>query len=277
MSIDQPASRVRPVLFSVCAIFTEIGGYAHAADPWADSVQYFSQGSGANPLYAQPATALGEPTRFTGAGVFPSAVTPFNPPFLESEIVSIGQGGSLIVQFDEPVLNDPLNPFGIDLLIFGNAFFEDQAYPSGKAGSLFGAGGTVEVSIDGFDWKIVPGVQPDGLYPTIGYADLTDPYATNPGATLTDFTRPVDPSFNPAGLTYSEILAGYEGSGGGAGIDLAAVNLASISYVRISNVATAGTVEIDAFADVTAVPAPGVSVGVLLGIATLARRRRVTC
>lgn len=274
MSFSYSASRVPSRLLSACVAFTVMGELAHAGNPWADSVQYFSQGSGANPLYAQPATALGEPTRFTGAGVFPSAVTPFNPPFLDSEIVSIGQGGSLIVQFDEPVLNDPLNPFGIDLLIFGNAFFEDQAYPNGKAGSLFGAGGTVEVSIDGFDWKLLPGIQPDGLYPTIGYADVTDPYATSPGAALTDFTRPVDPSFNPAGLTYSQILAGYAGSGGGAGIDLSAVNLASISFVRISNLATSGTVEIDAFADVTAVPTPGVSVGLLLGLSTLARRRR---
>jgi hypothetical protein len=254
-----------------------VSGTAHAADPWADTVVSYTQGSGANPTYAQPATALGEPTRFTGAGVFPSAVTPFNPAFLSTEIVSLGQGGSLVVAFDEPVFNDAQNPFGIDLLVFGNSFFEDTSFPAGKAGSLFGGAGTIEVSTDGSNWLLIPTVSPDGLFPTIGFNDLTDPYATSPGSVLSDFTKPVDPSFNPTGLNYTQILAGYKGSGGGAGIDISVVNLDSISFVRITKpVGSAGTIEIDALADVTAIPAPSVLAVVgLLALRGTRQRRQV--
>jgi hypothetical protein len=74
---------------------------------------------------------------------------------------------------------------------------------------------------------------------------------------LSDFTSPVDPAFNPIGKTYADIMAGYHGSGGGLGVDIAAAGLSSISYVRITNPANAaGVPEIDAFADVAAVPEP---------------------
>ena len=42
--------------------------------------------------------ALGEPERSTGDGLFPSVVSPFSPPFLRTELVSIGEGGQLTLQ-----------------------------------------------------------------------------------------------------------------------------------------------------------------------------------
>ncbi len=224
--------------------------------------------------YNVPASALGEPTRYTGVGVFPGAVTPFNPPFLGSEIVSIGEGGSLTLKFNEPVANDAANPFGVDLLIFGNAGYIDTNFPTGTAGGLFGAGnGTVEVSADGTHWTLAPGAHADNAFPALGYLDLADPYAPSPGSVLSDFTRPVDPAFNPLGLAFPQIVAGYAGSGGGTGVDIGSLGLSSISYVRITNPAGSGTtVEIDAMADV--VPAPGAASVLALGALTWARRRR---
>ena len=73
--------------------------------------------------FIDPTTALGEPTRFTSEPqLFGGAVTPFQSPFRANEVVSIGEGGRLVLEFDEPVVDDPANPFGIDLLIFGNSF-----------------------------------------------------------------------------------------------------------------------------------------------------------
>ena len=41
----------------------------------------------------------------------------------ENKSVSLGAfGGYIVLGFDKPCLNDPLNPFGIDFTIFGNAF-----------------------------------------------------------------------------------------------------------------------------------------------------------
>jgi hypothetical protein len=243
---------------------------AIAADPWAAHVVSYVEGAGVGAGFNNPASALGEPTRFTGVGVFPGAVTPFNPAYMAGEIVSIGAGGSLTLRFDAPVADDPANPFGIDLLIFGNAGYIDTNFPTGTAGPLFSAGGgLVEVSADGLAWQPVVGAVADGAFPTLGYSDLTDPFALNPGTILSDFTKPVDPAFNPTGLAFGAIVAGYSGSGGGSGIDLSTTGLASILYVRISNTGT-GTVEIDAVSDV--IPSP--SSVALLGIAGLFAARR---
>lgn len=246
---------------------------AMAVDPWAAHVVSYVEGTGVGAGYNNPSSALGGPTRFTGVGVFPGAVTPFNPAYLGSEIVSIGAGGSLTLRFDAPVADDPANPFGIDLLIFGNAGYIDTNFPTGTAGPLFSAGGgLVEVSADGLAWEPVVGGIADGAFPTLGYSDLTDPFAVNPGNILSDFTRPVDPAFDPTGLAFGAIVAGYAGSGGGSGIDLSSTGLASILFVRISNTGT-GTVEVDAVSDV--VPAPsGVALLGMAGLIAVRRRRR---
>jgi hypothetical protein len=254
-----------------------VGGLCVAAlagDPWADQVISYVEGGGVSPGYNMPGSALGEPTRFTGVGAFPGAVTPFNPAYLSSEVVSIGFGGSLTLRFEQPINNDPLNPYGIDLLVFGNAGYIDASFPNGVAGSLFGAGfGGVQVSQDGQTWFAAP-VTVDQAFPTLGYSDLTDPYALTPGSVLSDFTRPVDPAFVPTGLAFSQILAGYDGSGGGTGIDLELVGLLSISFVRITNnLGATATVEIDAVAAVTPVPSPALAV-LGVGLAGLAARRR---
>ncbi len=248
---------------------------AVASDPWADHVVSYVQGGGIAPGFNVPASALGSPTRYTGVGAFPGAVTPFNPPYLGGEIVSIGAGGALVLSFDEPVMNEPGNPYGIDLLVFGNAGYIDTSYPTGTAGAgMFSVGnGVVELSADGVSW-FSAGAVADSGFPTLGYSDLTDPYALSAGSMLSDFTRPVNPALGVAGLTFAQIVAGYAGSGGGTGIDIGAVGLSSVSFVRISNPAgSLVTVDIDGVSDVSAVPGPG-PLCVLAAGGLIARRRR---
>ncbi|MBT8486259.1 MAG: hypothetical protein HKO59_17445 [Phycisphaerales bacterium] len=228
---------------------------AGGGDPWADAVIVYTAGEGANPSYLDADTTVGPPERMTGEGVFPGVVSPFNPPFGVDEIVSIGRGGTLVVRFDEPVTDDASNPFGVDLLIFSNAAFIDAAYPSGIVSGVFSAnGGVVELSPDGVDWWLVPGVPADGLFPTLGYLDA-GPYDAEPGRVTSDFTRPVDPTLTAAdldGLDHTQVVEHYAGSGGGAGIDLAAVGLATVQFVRITNPTDAESdIQIDALADVS--------------------------
>jgi hypothetical protein len=255
---------------------------ASADSPFASSVISYSQGLGAG-SYNQPASALGAPTRITGEALgFPGATSPFNPAFEEDELVTIGRGGHLTIAFDHDVTNDALNPYGIDLLIFGNSFFADAAFPSGVAGLFAGEGGTIEVSRNGNEWITVTGSGPGGSgqgadsgYPTLAFTDLLDPYSAIAGLAETDFTKPVDPLFNPAGLTFAEIVAGYNGSGGGLGIDIGAFGLDAIRFVRITSDANSTlTPEIDAFADVTAVPSPGAMALLLVSGCFMSRPRR---
>lgn len=245
---------------------------------FAGNVVSYNPGSTPAPGYTNPLSALGSPQRMTGAEFnFPGAVTPFNPPFGTDEIVSIGAGGHLTLEFARPIIDNPLNPFGVDFLIFGNAGYIDAAFPSGIVrpdGLMFGLGAAslVQVSNDLVDWRTVGGGA-DGPFPTLGYLDLADPYAIDPGQVLSDFTRPVDPAFDPRGRTFAELVAGYNGSGGGTGFDLAGTGLTSARYVRILNVATAGSVEIDAISIVTPIPAPA-SLLLLAGSLLMGVRRR---
>jgi hypothetical protein len=248
-------------------------------DPFADVVINYTPGSNPAPGYTNPNAALGEPARMTGLITPTAVVSPFNPAFGSGQIVSIGAGGSLTLGFNSPIFNHPGNPFGIDLIVFGNTGFIDSAHPDGVCAGIFGNdGGLIEVSANGVTWHAVPGVDADGLFPTLGYLD-SGPYATTPGSFLSDFTRPVDPALRLAdflGLGHAQIVGLYEGSGGGTGIDIGALGLSQISFVRITvPPASPFNVEIDAVSAVAPSASPadfngdgvvnGLDLGILLG------------
>ena len=173
-------------LGAVCAALLVAAAPAHAGDdPFADFVISYNQGANPAPGYTDSSTVLCSPQRFTGEGVIPSVVSPFSPPYGIDEIVSIGAGGELVVRFTTPVTDDPGNPWGIDLLIFGNTGFLDDDYPNGRVGGVLGNdGGVVEVGVvedDEIVWYPVSGVLADGLFPTLGYLDA-GPYDEEPGS-----------------------------------------------------------------------------------------------
>ncbi len=86
---------------------------------YADSVVAYTAGSGVTPSYTDPTRSLGPPTTFIGY----QNADPFNPPYLDTDLVSVGAGGSLTVQFSAPILNIPAHPYGLDFIIFGNSGF----------------------------------------------------------------------------------------------------------------------------------------------------------
>ncbi len=232
---------------------------ARATD-YAHAVVSYAAGSNASPGYTNPSVALGPPERFTGEGISPAAITPFHPAFGSNEIVSIGAGGHLTLAFSPPIPNRAENPFGIDLIIFGNSFFTDAAYPSGTVGGIVSDGGTIELSPDGINWVALVGVAADGPFPTMGFTDI-GPYSAIPGLVPTDHRKPVNPAWSPASLvgkSYAEIVSIYDGSAGGTGIDIASVGLSAVVALRIS--VPAGlhpNVEIDAISVVPAAEVPG--------------------
>lgn len=226
---------------------------ARADSPFASAVVSYTPGTGAVAGFTNPAVALGSPERFTGEGLFPQAVTPFQPAYRPNEVVSIGVGGQLTLAFDHDVLDDPRNPFGIDLIVFGNSFFTDSSFGLGVVAGLASEGGTISVSADGTTWVVAKGLAADGLFPTLGYLDAP-PFSTVPGSVPSDFLRPVDPAYTLAscvGLPYESLVELYDGSGGGTGIDLARLGLDRARFVRITGPASIGSSpEIDAVADV---------------------------
>lgn len=203
-------------------------------NPYAAEVVQYEPGADVPAGFDNPASALGVPTRFTGVGSFPGAVTPFNPPFEGDEVVTIGPGGSLTLRLGTPATDAATNPFGVDLIVFHNGGYIDAAFPVGVVGGVFFDGGTIEVSADGVEFFVVPGVMAEGHFPTLGYLDLPGPFVEEPGRIESDFRLPVDPSLVPDGLAFDQLVAAYAGSGGGVGIDLALVGLAEARFVRIT-------------------------------------------
>jgi hypothetical protein len=254
-----------------------IAASAALASPFASSVIDYYAGTNSNPSFNNASVALGSAERFTGEGVFPSGITPFNPAFGTDEIVSIGSGGFLTLGFDTAITNSASHAFGVDFIVFANAGFIDTSFPNGSVGAapaLFGVGGeaTIDVSADGVIWHTAAMTTLD-LFPTLGYQDYTDPFATTPGLIETDFTKAMDPSLglgDLAGLDYAQLLDLYDGSGGGIGIDIDATGLSSVNFVRFTN-ASNEAFEIDA---VAVVPAPSALALIGLGLLSTTRRKR---
>jgi hypothetical protein len=256
---------------------------AHAQ--YATAVVGYTAGTGATATHSDPNAALGEPSRVT-PGDFGGPVDPFNAPYLNTQLVSLGAGGSLTVSFTSPIGNHAANPFGLDFQIFGgagfvitNAFDENFNFIGTPAtdGSLFGAqtGNTrVSVSADGVNYFILdPTRAPkvEDLYPIDGQGDFGAP--VNPSLSYASF----------AGKTLAEVRTLYAGSGGGIGYDLAwaqdgggqPVSLGSISFVRVE--VLSGKAELDGFSAVSAVPEPATWALLVVGVGTglaFARRSR---
>ncbi len=270
---------VSPILSQIGFVgLASLAMSAWAGDPWADRVAFYDRGDSPAGFLTDPTTAIGSPERFTGEGSFPGAVTMFNPPFGADEIVRIGRGGALVLEFNEPITDDAAHPFGVDFIVFGNGGFIDVDYPNGRidgSATIFGLDPMrVSVSGDGVDF-VTLGEFSEGLFPTQGYADVA-PFDAPPGSVPTDFTRPMNPSLTQAdfaGLTYAEALGLYAGSGGGTPIDIAVSGLTAVRFVKIEAIDTGDddvAVEIDAIATV---PEPGAALAVLL-LGGLALRRR---
>ncbi len=246
---------------------------ARAEDPWADTLVSHNA--------IQPNTGFDTPEKTVGAPVGGGTLTPNN-----SSLHSVGRPGDapgsyLLLRFTTPVTDDPLNPFGMDFIVYGNG-----AWVGGNPLRKWAEPGLVEISEDvngngqpDDPWYVIPGSRSlgrsilpggianpspalagnvlnpntDGTERDWGYADLSPTQVQY----LDNHVRPDDP--HTVGLSPR--------SGGGDAFDIAwAVpvdgagnpqGLAQFHFVRISSFiaasdATLGfiTPEIDAVADV---------------------------
>jgi hypothetical protein len=112
---------------------------------YADTLINYTQGPGAQPGYTTPTAARGAPS----TGHTPTTVLNDDLDTGEPLVVSLGQGGSITLGFNTPVRNQGpsgANPWGYDLLIWGNTFQGGAAItPEGQFGR-FHEQGFVEVA-----------------------------------------------------------------------------------------------------------------------------------
>lgn len=103
-----------------------------------------------NPLFNDPAEALGPPD---GMGTTTGNIT---------SVVNLGGfGGTLVLRFDHLVEDHPLNPLGLDAIVFGNAF-----WVGGDPEARWAECATIEIGLDADDsgdidngesWFLIPG------------------------------------------------------------------------------------------------------------------------
>ncbi|XHC26736.1 hypothetical protein ABWH91_05285 [Phycisphaerales bacterium ac7] len=175
-------------------------GAIAAAGPFATVVLDYTPAPGQfvnNPAFNDPSNALGAPS---GGGTG----SPNN-----ASVVTLGAfGGSITLGFDEPIADDPLNPYGLDLIVFGNAL-----WTGGDPSRRFAEAGIVEVSCDtngnglpDDEWYVIRG---SSLPATPLDAAFTQDWDDDPN---TD-TPPSNASWYPDSAMFPEIPSSYATSG----------------------------------------------------------------
>ncbi|RLD10828.1 MAG: hypothetical protein DRI44_05020 [Chlamydiae bacterium] len=238
---------------------------------WAMEIIKYEPGNNVFGAYTNANTALGPASRFTYADkemTNAASVTIINPPWQSDQIVSIGIGGKLIVKMGTEVrnYNDPEHPYGVDLLIFGNtlfAYIDDEGLPQTNPWyATSEEPAEIWVSADLTNWFMATNCFADSLMPTqsVDLNGHTSNYLfpPNPALLTNDWTS------LSGTWSYSNTVAAYEGSAGGAPVDLSqlktssgqSTNLSFINYVKIENPRTEDAAEIDAIASVPILPEP---------------------
>ena len=260
-------------ILTACFFLLAVSYLAHAQDPYADFVVSYVSGTGEGfkTSYDDSSAALGPATTGSDGSILYGISY---PAYQTSQIVGVGEGGELTVEFATPITNDPADHAdGMDFTIFGNEFFEN-----GAGGTISGAyvhsGLTVWVSQDNVHYYqlVVPnGYGADDSFPTNPIDQGGNPFLpVSPSLSLSSFT----------GLTPAQALSLYDGSAGGASFSISwaedangdPVDLSSISYIQVDG--STGYGYIDAFSRVEAVPEGSNMALVLMGTGGLLCLRR---
>ena len=122
-------------MFPIVALGGWLATPAPAQSPFATAVIEFAPAPGQyvnDPYYNDPSKALGRP--YGDGFVEPG----------ESSLVTLGGfGGYVVLGFEQTVRDDPANPFGLDAIVYGNAF-----WVSGNPNRRWAECGFIEISRD---------------------------------------------------------------------------------------------------------------------------------
>lgn len=169
---------------------------AFAGSPFAASVVDYQPAPGQfvnHDSFSDPAQVVGPPS---GTGTIDGT---------DSGVVTLGGfGGFVVLQFDHTVLDDPANAFGIDAIVFGNAFWVD-----GDPNRRWAECAHIEISLD----ENLNG-EPDDAWYLVPGSHLPSPDAAFQSQTWDDNTSsnvypPVNPSWIPPSSNGTWTTSGY--------------------------------------------------------------------
>jgi hypothetical protein len=211
-----------------------------------------TNGVDAEANYNDPAAMLGEPTLkfldYYGTDTLDRSKL-IEPPYWTaadgSDVITIiDQGGEVTLKLGRKVYDDPNNPYGIDLIIYGNSFLsftggaggfssDTTDFDAAKLGTgINGHDTVVSVSQDGTNWFTYPVIA--DIFPFDSYRWDEPNHAWQDE--VLNFNKPLNPSSTRtslSGLTIASALDQFVGAAGGSGYDLKASGFPWIQYVRL--------------------------------------------
>ena len=232
----------------VVAVSAVAGALAPSAAPaqFVQSVPEYVEGNFrtfTGTRYPDTNAVLGAPSPVVGAETaFAGVLSPFNPHYETDELLGLGLGGRISLDFGRavPVTGGP------QVGIFTNAALVDAGFPTGSPGAAaktyaadeYGERtAVVEVASDPSDFRSL------GRFvfnaPTNAFANAADPYQFPPPnpAGPADFTRPFTrPLSDFNGKDFAGVLDVLGGSAGGTWVSVPLdLGLTEVRYVRLSD------------------------------------------
>jgi len=234
-----PNTKTQIFFFMACCSFAGAADF----DPNDFAIEVISYDDGGASSHQDPCTALGRPTVDTDYFGVDRPVLPVYVAWEQDQVVKVGFGGHLVLRFSHKVGDDENNPYGVDFIVFGNAFqrigsgvnwkYQDPASVTINSDDVYAEPGLVSVSQDGVTWYAYddPNLpRADTFAPTLGRMyDPNNAVDVYPGwdnqwwAGVTNPTIPLDPNLTAAdfvGKTVAEVCQIYGQSAGGTGFDL---------------------------------------------------------
>ncbi len=249
------------------------------SNDWAVEVIEYIQGSDIPTGYTNTAAVLGKAATKTiwDNGEEATDIKVFLPAFYKTDIISLGNKGSLSLKMGKKVYDedDPIHPFGSDLIVYGNTLFSvlevTKPYAS-PWNNISAENAKIWLSQDLTNWFCVrsTNIFADSLFPTQSIDLEGNPsdylYPVNPALLTNDWTNQGDYVDDENLWSYTNTVAAYDGSAGGTPIDLSNLedehgnptNLQWILFVKFVDIddSEKKSAEIDAVAAVRSLPEP---------------------
>ena len=199
------------------------------AQTHADAVIAYDQGQNQFQFhrYDNPQAALGESPRITDVFGGVNFTSPFNNPWQQSDVVSIGLGGYITLKL-EKFVNVSDNQRELGVFTF-QQFLQTQSGGTSADATLFypSMQASLEVSQDGYHWHAIKQGQ------SLAFDLPANAY--NLDGSQANYSQPID--LKPAdmsGLSYQQVIDHYQGSAGGNWIDLSESGYDKIGYIRFA-------------------------------------------
>ncbi len=249
------------------------------SNDWAVEVIEYVPGNNLPAGYTNTAAVLGKAATKTiwDDGEEDTDIKVFLPAFYKTDIISLGNKGSLTLKMGKKVYDedDPIHPFGSDLIVYGNTLFSvlEVAKPYASPWKNISAEkAKIWLSQDLTNWFCVrsKNIFADSLFPTQSIDLEGNPsdylYPVNPALLTNDWTNQGDDVDDENLWSYTNTVEAYDGSAGGTPIDLSYLedehgnptNLQWILFVKFVDIDDGfNTIaEIDAVAAVRSLPEP---------------------